>query len=363
MEIQQYISIKKDFQNLLIEYIDPDCDTEETFTKIIQYFENQKIFKDIYEFKEILNIISNFSDNHYRTIDFFIRIEQLLQYLKDQIQKQLTNEEIYQIFQFNKRILLFLIEEKILIPDQTIANSILNQPNTFNSLYFFKELSPFLKQESIEEINKKFEELSIDLNDVDSFEKKRKIGENDHHLCRLIREDSVIDFVTIYSRNSLNSESTIKESIFETNNFLITKKQKLTLIEYALFFGSIKIFNYLRFNNSELNEDSWLFAIHSNNPGIIHLLEENNIKPNINSILFESIKCHHYDITNYIENVKLDTSENDFIFISCLQFHNYELSFDMQIETILFLFCQFNYINAVKILLKDQKVDVDKRII
>ena len=58
--------------------------------------------------------------------------------------------------------------------------------------------------------------------------------------------------------------STIKPSIFEINKYLI---------EYAAFFGSIRIFQYLRFNNIELQPSLWFYAIHSNNTEMIHLLE------------------------------------------------------------------------------------------
>ena len=51
----------------------------------------------------------------------------------------------------------------------------------------------------------------------------------------------------------------------------------------------------------------WTYTIHSNNPELIHFLEENEVEPERNQnkelfedVLKESIKCHHNAITNYI---------------------------------------------------------------
>ena len=76
------------------------------------------------------------------------------------------------------------------------------------------------------------------------FDEKLKIGENDSYICHLIRNDSIEKFVIFVNQTNLNLSSQIKSSIFETNLFLI-KNDETTLIEYAAFFGSIQIFQYL----------------------------------------------------------------------------------------------------------------------
>ena len=97
-------------------------------------------------------------------------------------------------------------------------------------------------------------------------------------------------------------------SIFETN-YLLLKNKKTTLIEYSAFFGAIQIFRYLIQNKVELTPSLWLYAIHSQNAEIIHLLESNEIEPPENksmknkyeAIFIESIKCHHNSIADYIK--------------------------------------------------------------
>ena len=120
-----------------------------------------------------------------------------------------------------------------------------------------------------------------------NFFEKRKIGENDDSLCTIIRKDIVEDFVIYVNKRNLPLSIQIQPSIFETNSFLLDKNP--TLIEYAAFFGSIQIFNYLKTNSVDLTPSLWIYAIHSNNAEIISILENNRIEPD-NSSYSELIK-------------------------------------------------------------------------
>ena len=143
------------------------------------------------------------------------------------------------------------------------------------------------------------------------------LGENDNEICKLIQKDLIEEFIIYVNKNFYPIKSTINSSIYETNNFLIKRvndddddyffryQKNITLIEYAVFFGSIQIFNYLRQNGAELNPSLWIFAVHGQNEEIIHFLEDNNILPStffycfdssvvsFELIFKESIKCHH----------------------------------------------------------------------
>ena len=52
-----------------------------------------------------------------------------------------------------------------------------------------------------------------------------------------------------------------------------------TLIEYAAFYGSIQIFQYLYSKNVKITGKIWLYVIHSDKPDLIVFLEENHILP------------------------------------------------------------------------------------
>ena len=173
--------------------------------------------------------------------------------------------------------------------------------------------------------------------------------------------DSVEEFISYVNKINISFESTIKPSIFETNSFLIDKKP--TLIEYAAFFGSIQIFNFLKIHEVELKPSLWIYAIHSNNAEIISILESNNIELNQVDCFNEAIKCHHNNIAYYFkENYLSDSNEFDPKF--CFIFSNFVFLSDYishYKDDFIFDFCKYNYINALKILLEEKRIDINIR--
>ena len=73
---------------------------------------------------------------------------------------------------------------------------------------------------------------------------------DDQYITELIRNDSIDEFITYINKNDYPIQSTIENSIFETNSLLL--ERKATLIEYTAFYGSIQIFKYLYLNKVEL---------------------------------------------------------------------------------------------------------------
>ena len=114
----------------------------------------------------------------------------------------------------------------------------------------------------------------------------------------------------------------------------------------------------------------WLFAIHGRNPELIHLLEENQIKPennNYKDFLEESIKCYSNDFTSYIQDNYFDNnSENAFILIDLhIKYRNYEIwRKDLNEPFILFLLCKYNYIVLInQVLQSNDNIDINQEII
>lgn len=97
----------------------------------------------------------------------------------------MSNFEIFDFFESNKRILLFLIKESIIFIDQAIFN-IINDSKYWNEQYikyFLIESKPFISDKLYNEIK---EELNNQ--DLKNFEENRKNGENDSNICKLIRQ-------------------------------------------------------------------------------------------------------------------------------------------------------------------------------
>ena len=167
--------------------------------------------------------------------------------------------------------------------------------STYDYIYYFQpELISYETKKSIEDAN---------------FDENREEGENHNYLCKLIRNDSVEEFIIYLNEQNLSPKKTkIELTRFETNTFLIEKKD-ISLIEYAMFFGSIQIVKYLQLNDVDLNPSLWLYAIHSNNPELIHFLEENHVLPDdktYQKCFIESVKCYHNNIAHYIQDNLLE---------------------------------------------------------
>ena len=363
MNIQKYLEKIKDFQRNLLNYLDDEIEEQE-YHNMIKYLQDQFDSKEIQEIKETLQLILNIVNNHHRSPNFWEKVDKFLINFKDSLQRNMTNFEIFDFFKSNKRILLFLIKESIIEIDQSVLN-VINDSKFWNEQYikyFLIESKQFISELLYQEIK---ENLNND--DLEYFERNRQIGENDSYICDLIRNDSIDEFVKYVSKTSLPLSSTIKQSIYETNSFLLNKN--VSLIEYAAFFGSIQIFQYLRFNQVELKSSLWLFAIHGKNPELIHLLEDNQIEPedkDFNLCFEESIKCYSNDVALYIENTYLDNNSKQNLFNVDLyyKYRNYEFfQNDFDDPYVVFLLSKYNYIFLVDKITKACKLDINKVII
>lgn len=362
MKIDEYLEKMKLIQKHIQTFIESSEDDEENFKVLNQIFEEQKIFNDRHEFKSVLYLISKIANNHFPSPNFFNKIEQILTKVQDEIKKNFSNTEIFHIFQKNKRILLFLIKSKMMIIDKSIYSIMKAERNQkFKYLeFFYPEVKTFCEETFIENFSKTI---------PDNFEEKREQGENDSYICSLIRKDLIEEFVSYVNRTNLSISGQIPTSIFETNHFLI-KKPETTLIEYAAFFGSIQVFQYLRLNKIELMPSLWLYSIHGRNGELIHLLEENHVNASeydndFKKCLRESIKCFHSELTNYFRNhyiqekdeIKFDSFSNIF------DFYNFDQIEKTMIDQYSFYFlCKNDYFVLVDFLLNSGKIDVNSLI-
>ena len=368
MDIKEYLEKKLQIQNEILE-ISSDKQTVEDLNldKINQYYYDLNINENENEFRSFFNLLNNISSNIHRSPDFLNKIDKILLLIKNDFKKYYEDSELFLILNksLNKRILFFLIENQILKINYYISDYMINDFEYTYLIYFFKELKPFLDAEKIQAIEKEYDVYS------ENFNQNRKNGENEQEICKMIRNDSIKDFVSYISMTNFPLKSIIKKSIYETNPLLI--KNDVSLIEYAAFFGAINIFNYLRMNNVELTPSLWIYAIHGNNPEIIHLLEEYHVEPEdktYEKCIEEAIKCFDEDIANYLIQQK-DIPLN-IIYSFGLANYNYNYfpsNFDC--NEIFFNLCknghfflvekmlQTNQIVDINFKMKDQIVDYD----
>ncbi|KAK8842409.1 hypothetical protein M9Y10_025992 [Tritrichomonas musculus] len=335
-DIPEFIDHLKEIQEFIIDYVNKN-DQEYELDFLDQYVTNN----DSQNLKELLHIISKISNHHCHSSQFYQRIEQILLYLKTGITSNFTNFTLFNIFKRNKRVLLILLQNDMIIFDTLICDYFKHGPNFYRSYtnYFSPEIENETKSEE--------------------FEQKRKEGENDNYICSLIRNDSIDEFVVFVTATNEDLSSKVPESIFETNVFLL--KNDPTLIEYAVFFGSTQILNFLLLRNVKYNSKLWYYAIHSNNPDIIHILESLDIgliNGKYKDHILEAIKCFHNDIANYWINNFISEKEYKECEPKILKYHNFQYIVNemINIESFKYL-CRYDYFTFVNILLESNEND------
>ncbi|KAK8841561.1 hypothetical protein M9Y10_027185 [Tritrichomonas musculus] len=371
MSLQKYLEKMKTIQDNILEFLDNEEDPESNFENLRQIFDEQKIFDDQQEFQSLMHLILKIANNYFRKSGFFDKICKILLLCKETMKKYLSNSEIYQIFKDNNRILLILIEEKIMEFDDNIVKQL---PSS-TMLYFLPEMQPFkynkwFRRDNLRITNKflliykKQEEEEI----PENLYEDRKTGENNSYICKLIQNDLIDEFITYVNRNNYPIQSNIPSSFYDTNSFI--NECKITLIEYAAFFGSIQIFNYLRMNGANLNSFIWPYAIHGQNAELIQLLKENNIEPYdktynecfIKSVIFFQKDIANYFMDNYLDNFinKIKNMFQNNNIEQILESYNFDFIEKKDINKNTFpILCQNKYSKIVEILMKDKNFDVN----
>ena len=363
--IKDFFKQMNNIQNAILEAIENESN-QDFLSDLINNLDNQKCLKDKHSLKRVLHLISKIAKNHYRCPQFFDKIKLIINEYKKEIQQYYSNWEIFNIFKGNKFIILFLLEQKIIKPTDENYYIIINDKNTskYYPHYFYPEFINFFDDKLRNKIendiitltgnNKIIQNLSV-------FNERRKIGENDSQICQLIRQDSIDEFIIYVNQTNYFLSSTINCSIFETNGFLL--KNKTSLINYAAFHGSIQIFKYLYLNQVPIESSTFLYAIHSQNPIMIHFIEENIdktllIKSLYKRAFYESIKCHHNEIASYLYNNKNLEQIN---YIKCLKKYNFEYSMEMHLDDAMFVYsAKYDFYDIVNFLLLNQDVHINR---
>ncbi|KAK8898505.1 hypothetical protein M9Y10_000796 [Tritrichomonas musculus] len=217
---------------------------------------------------------------------------------------------------FKSKVLYF--DNPVQPQDRPLLGIILKGKNKYNVKYkyfLYSEIKSVInkrkKKNILKGIQNFYPQLKIDdINSFNLYEEKLLKGENDSYICSLIRDDLIDDFIIYTNQTNLSLDAKILPSIFESNHYLLKKEP--TLIEYSVFFGSIQIFNYLILRGVELTSSLWIYAVHGQNPDLIHVLESNHVLAVTADYLYleaiityekcvkKAIKSYHNDIANYI---------------------------------------------------------------
>lgn len=362
MTAEEFIQKMQDIHQHLVKYLDSEENIDSNFDNFKKVIEDQMIRSNNYEFKSFLHMMVKITNNHHQTLDFFTKISEIIKYFRAEFNNYYSNDELFSIFKENKKILLILINEKILNFTKNISDIIDNDiyftSHRYNQ-YFFPEMKRFF---SLEHLEKEFQN-GFPVN----FEEQRQNNLNENRLFEIIQKDSLDEFITYTTENNLSLDNKLEGSLFETNYFLDNYFDH-QIINLAAFYGSIQIFNYLRSKDIQLEPESMKYAIHGNNLEIIQNIENNLVIDDeiVKQSLEESIKCHNNDIVKYfmdkykeqIEKIKYDYKSKS------LKYYNFEFIDENLINKKNFVkLAKFDYIYFVDLLLKDGDIDINQVII
>ena len=123
MEIEVEITKKKDLYSSLITFIETSDDSDSEFMPLIEILDKQAILEKKEEIQLLFQLISKIADNHHISPDFFVKLDNLFQYLIKEKQSKLISDFIPDYREYNKRVLFYLLEKGFLIPDQLFLDN------------------------------------------------------------------------------------------------------------------------------------------------------------------------------------------------------------------------------------------------
>ena len=87
--------------------------------------QDQKIQEDKHLLELLLRYILNICNHHHRNTNFISKIERMIRFLSKEIKQFFTDIEIFHFFKTNKRLLLYLHEEQIMIMNNNIIDELI----------------------------------------------------------------------------------------------------------------------------------------------------------------------------------------------------------------------------------------------
>ncbi|KAK8841636.1 LON peptidase N-terminal domain and RING finger protein 2 [Tritrichomonas musculus] len=355
-DLQHYIDAKKAIASSVLKYVDNDTNNEDDFQSIIQLIEKYKIQKNSEEFILFIKLIDQISQMHHYSPNTYEKLIKILQFFKEDIIKNFSNEEIFTTFG-NKRILLYLIEDNILKIDKSIAQQINKRDSNFRD-YFFPEIKPFLDDP------KEPKSMPPD------FDELRKNPSGKNVLFHCLQTDDLSGFISFIknSKVSIKEDAKIAPEFYEYYGYF--NPEELLFTEYAIYFGSKRILDYLVLKDFPIKQTSIEFAIRGGNLDIFKKLEKTISNPykETSSWMKTAICAHENEMATYIKDKYLFISGDNLknYIDRMVEMHNYYFmnpNFKFQCSNIFSFLAFSKSFNLSTILLRNNKINMNEEII
>lgn len=291
---------------------------------------------------ESYDLVIPFLQNDISAHQFFISLKNIIMYRPlllhyyCQLLSRISNEiksissqqfqrKIIVMFKHEFKLLLTLYELGIIDIENIIDNSLCPFESNQNlKKYFYPEIvksqpNYFIKYRKYKDM---FLFLTLNLDGSTDHIEKRNKGMNENIICQYIINDDFDNFIKYINMNVIDLNSLIPFSLFESSGFVSTFSEKgMHYIEYAAFYGALKIFKYLIQINCVIQPKTMNAAIIGGNYEIIHLLEDKNISMN-NDCLYDAVKSNRNEIVNYILDNNSSISLSEDILNDLIPFYN-----------------------------------------
>ena len=218
--IKNYIEKTASIRSRILNYLDGE-ETSENDSNIFKYFDELKVQeKNNFDLKKILKFLCIILNNHKKNPDFFTKSFEIILHFKEDIKKNLSNTEFYSLFSSNNKVLYHLFEKNMIKVDESIIEKI-KIPSKVD--YLEPVIEMYHTHHPFDDYDEKMRE-------------KRKSGENDSNISKMIRNDSVVEFIQYMNANNYPLNSKIKKFYFETNQLLIKKEPKEKVVKMTVTF-------------------------------------------------------------------------------------------------------------------------------
>ncbi|OHS94891.1 hypothetical protein TRFO_10832 [Tritrichomonas foetus] len=293
IEILSILEIK------LVKFIDcPQEKNNRKLEKLKEFFNGNLIQQNYYTYEGLLRLLNQLSLNRPILKVYFDKVFLILEMLIKEfsLQQIFETETIFSFFRDNKIVLRFLLENHI-IEYQLLHQHLLFQDGSW-LYYFFPEIKQniltYFENKKCREDIKKYED------NLEDFMRIRSNIIQEDLVIRYIQDDNLNKFIEHVSFTDMPLNKSISKPIFDHPYFHKRNYNEITLIEYSMIFGAIKIFKYLMMNKVNITTVSLHYAILGNNTEIIQIIEDQGSFSFDISCLNIAIQCHHHKLIDYI---------------------------------------------------------------
>ncbi|OHS93296.1 hypothetical protein TRFO_11919 [Tritrichomonas foetus] len=345
-EFTQKITKLRNLQRMVISIM--SCEEKQLLDQIgrlFDYFRTISISSDFEIFEGFLYLLVSLS------IDFIIsqknQLSIYLAILKELISKHSMTElfhqsTLFQIFRANKHFILFLLENRAM--DISLIKNILSTRKSKHNFFLFfareiKEAYPELYKKRRKQYIEKYgigtwkEERNKQK--LTKYEIRREIHSQEE-IAKIISVDDLDSFLHYISRtDNFSLNYIIKPSLYENNRDIKNQKKGISLLEYSMVSGSIKIFRFLWLKKAEYFNSSHKYSIIGGNYEIIHIIEEESNYTFDRNLMHIAIQYYRNDVYAYILNSllkTLPTVSQILDFLSSNPINNYEIISELLIK-------------------------------